>query len=74
MFEKQKKDDLSKDTNTKFEEMETAEELGDGAFIAGAIVGGGAVAAAIVITQYFGGNMQYNHLEIVKIEADLYTV
>ncbi|GEM_PF-2148184 len=50
MFEKQKKDDLSKDTNTKFEEMETAEELGDGAFIAGAIVGGGAVAAAIVIT------------------------
>ncbi len=49
MFNDQKKNNLINDANTKYEEMETAEEFGDGAFIAGAVVGGGAAAVAAVI-------------------------
>lgn len=34
----------------KFEELEEAEELGDGAFVAGVIVGAAATGAAIALT------------------------
>jgi hypothetical protein len=49
MFDK-KKNNPNKDTNTKFEEMETAEEFGDGAFIAGAAVGAGVAVAVVALT------------------------
>lgn len=45
-----KKNNPNKDTNTKFEEMETAEEFGDGAFIAGAAVGAGVAIAVVALT------------------------
>ncbi|MFQ6824687.1 MAG: hypothetical protein ACLRTZ_15315 [Agathobacter sp.] len=48
MFNKNKKE--LKEANTKYEEMEVAEEFGDGWFVAGVVTGVATAGAIIVLT------------------------